>query len=196
MKIKQIIHSIKERKLYFIMAIVIFILDFVSKELIDIYMLDAGVPIIPVIGNVLVFIFTRNYGIAFGMLNNLPAIVTSIVEIMIPVIVCCAIVLISILMCGFDMKKNRISLICFSFILGGAIGNFVDRLMRGYVTDFINMGLTENIRFNYNYNVADAFITVGVFMMIIAMLFFKEDISGDSKNKNKDEDTENIDNQK
>ncbi len=193
MKIKQIINSIKERKLYFIMAIVIFIVDFVSKELIDIYMLDAGVHTIPVLGSILRFEFVKNPGIAFGMLNNLPALVTSIVEVMIPIIVCVAMVLISTLMCSFDMKKNRISLICFSFILGGAIGNFVDRLMRGYVTDFISMGFTENIRFNYIYNVADAFITIGVFIMIIAIVFLKEDIYGDDKKK---ENKKNIDNKK
>ncbi len=188
MKVKQALASIKEHKIYFIIAVAIFVLDFVSKLLIDKYMIDD--PIKPIIGNLLVFVFTKNYGVAFGMLNNLPPAVSTIVEVLIPVVVGFAIVLISVFICSLDIKKNGLSLISFSFILGGAIGNFVDRLMRGYVTDFINMGLTENIRFNYNYNIADAFITVGVFLMIIAIIFLKEDISNDSKDSN----TRNSDN--
>ena len=43
------------------------------------------------------------------------------------------------------------------------------------------MGFNEKIRFPYNYNVADAFITVGVIIMIIAMLVFKEDIANENK---------------
>ncbi len=181
MKVRQAVDAIKERKIYFIIAIAIFILDFVSKYFVDKYMIDD--PIKPIIGNLLIFVFTKNYGVAFGMLNNLPPAITSIVEILIPTIVGIAIVLISVFICSLDMKKSKISLISFSFILGGAIGNFVDRLMRGYVTDFINMGFNEQIRFNYNYNIADAFITIGVFMMMIAIIFLKEDISSDNAAK-------------
>ena len=179
MKIKQYLNSIKEHKIYFIFAIIIFIIDFISKYFIDKYMQDNQVKYI--IGDLLIFIYTRNYGVAFGILNNLPPVISSIVEFIIPMIVGLAIIIITLLMCKLDMKEHRVSLIAFTMILGGAIGNFIDRLMRGYVTDFINMGFNEKIRFPYNYNVADAFITVGVLIMIIAMLVFKEDIAKENK---------------
>lgn len=175
MKIKQCINSIKGHKIYFVFAIIIFIVDFISKYFVEKYMLDD--PVKHIIGDLLIFIYTRNYGVAFGMLNNMPPVISTIVEFIIPIIVGIAIIVISIFICRLDIKKYRISLIAFTLILGGAIGNFIDRLMRGYVTDFINMGLNEKIRFPYNYNIADACITIGVGIMIIAMFVFKEDIS-------------------
>jgi signal peptidase II len=56
-----------------------------------------------------------------------------------------------------------------SLILGGALGNFIDRVFRGEVVDFINVYI-----FTYNYpifNIADAALVVGAFTIIIMTLF-------------------------
>jgi signal peptidase II len=57
----------------------------------------------------------------------------------------------------------------FSFILGGALGNLIDRIADGRVTDFIDWYAG-----NYHwptFNVADSFITVGVALLIIEGIF-------------------------
>lgn len=63
-------------------------------------------------------------------------------------------------------RENKLLAISLSFILGGAIGNFIDRIFRGEVVDFLDF-----IIFNYDYpifNVADSSLVVGVILVLIA----------------------------
>lgn len=61
-----------------------------------------------------------------------------------------------------------------SLVLGGAVGNLVDRILLGYVTDFIQVRFTGVPFFDPfpSFNVADAAITVGAALLIIDSLFF------------------------
>ena len=57
----------------------------------------------------------------------------------------------------------------FSLIIGGAIGNFIDRVLRNYVTDFIDFYIKE---WHFaTFNVADSAICVGVFLVILHVIF-------------------------
>ena len=67
--------------------------------------------------------------------------------------------------------KDRIGVIVFGLLIGGAIGNLVDRLRFGYVIDFIDMGI-GNLRW-FTYNLADAFITVGAIFLLAHEVFRK-----------------------
>jgi signal peptidase II len=71
-------------------------------------------------------------------------------------------------------SKNLIQKISLSFILGGAIGNFIDRLVKGSVTDFLDFYLG---RFHFwTFNVADTFIVIGTILLAFYLLFiYKED---------------------
>lgn len=60
-----------------------------------------------------------------------------------------------------------------SFILGGAIGNFIDRFFHGFVTDFFDFRLINFAIFN----IADVFITIGGILFCICILFSKDDES-------------------
>ena len=63
---------------------------------------------------------------------------------------------------------NKVS-IC--LIAGGALGNFADRVTRGYVVDMIDVNL-----FNYPvFNVADCFIVVGAILMCVYILFYSSE---------------------
>jgi len=64
---------------------------------------------------------------------------------------------------------NRLSL---GLIIGGAIGNGIDRALFGAVTDFIDF---SDIGFRWVFNIADSAITVGVIGLIIASFVFKEE---------------------
>lgn len=59
-----------------------------------------------------------------------------------------------------------------ALVLGGAIGNLIDRVRSGYVTDFIQVYLGETLGYFPSFNVADAAISVGAVLLIIDALFF------------------------
>lgn len=66
-----------------------------------------------------------------------------------------------------------------ALVLGGAIGNLIDRIRFGYVTDFIQVYLGEAIGYFPSFNVADSAITAGAALLIVDALFF----SGRSEKK-------------
>lgn len=68
-------------------------------------------------------------------------------------------------------KLNLGEIIGLSFISGGAIGNLIDRLFLGYVIDFIQFDFITFPIFNF----ADIFINIGVIILLISNLFFKND---------------------
>lgn len=71
--------------------------------------------------------------------------------------------------------RDRIGVIVFGFIIGGALGNFIDRIRLHHVIDFIDMGI-GNLRW-FTYNPADAFITIGAFYLIVRELFIQKKIT-------------------
>ena len=68
-----------------------------------------------------------------------------------------------------DFKKdNKINIISFSLIIGGLLGNLIDRIFRGYVIDYLNFYI-----FKYDFpvfNFADCLIVIGVIILIIRLL--------------------------
>ena len=69
-------------------------------------------------------------------------------------------------------KENKRNIIAFSLVFGGLFGNLIDRLIHGYVIDFIDFYVL-----NYNYpifNLADSFICIGILMVLYA-IFLGED---------------------
>ncbi|MEI0447548.1 signal peptidase II [Brachyspira intermedia] len=188
-KLNRIIEEIKQKKIYFLIALLIFIADTVSKYFIDKYLQETIIK--RVIGDILIFIYTRNYGVSFGFLNNVPETIQHIIPELLKVIVFIAMIVIFFIMLSINVKKQRLSMIGFTMVLGGAMGNLVDRIMRGYVTDFISMGFNETIRFPYNYNIADASITIGICIIAIGVFFFKEDFD---KKKNIESDNSSTEN--
>ncbi|WP_371395582.1 signal peptidase II [Fretibacter rubidus] len=74
-------------------------------------------------------------------------------------IMCC------VLIYALTKTYDRLSKLAIALIIGGAIGNGIDRALFGAVTDFINF---SDIGFHYVFNVADSAITVGVVVLIVA----------------------------
>lgn len=68
------------------------------------------------------------------------------------------------------LKEEKIwNIVAYSMILGGAIGNILDRILRGEVVDFIDIGINENLRW-FVFNGADVFITIGILMLLMDSL--------------------------
>ena len=67
------------------------------------------------------------------------------------------------------IKSNYFEKILYSIILGGALGNFYDRIVYFAVPDFIDIHYQ---RFHwFTFNIADIFITIGILLLIIKELF-------------------------
>lgn len=82
------------------------------------------------------------------------------------------ITVIAIIVVAWLMWKNKTAawmMTGLSLIMAGAVGNFIDRLSQGYVVDMFAL---QNVNFPV-FNVADACLTIGVFIMLIVVL--KED---------------------
>lgn len=119
---------------------------------------------IVVIGGYFDLEYTRNPGAAFGILADrdspwrLPFFV---------VVSLFAIVAILLMLRGVD-RRDQLAIWALSLIAGGAIGNFIDRLQHGWVIDFIVWKYGDQYRWP-TFNIADAFITLGVSLLIVQM---------------------------
>ena len=97
--------------------------------------------------------FVKNYGAAFNILSG-SRIFLSLISI-----------LFSILLIYLIFRKNTLNsfdLYSYSFILGGTIGNGIDRIYRGFVIDFINLNI---INFPV-FNIADICINIGFIILL------------------------------
>ncbi len=125
---------------------------------------------ITVIKSLLNITFCANTGAAFGMMGSgrIPLIFVSLVFL-------------SYLI--FELKKNisnKTMTLFLTFVIGGLLGNLIDRIFRGYVVDFINLSI-----FNPVFNVSDIFISIGCVLVIILML--KEEVNANKSRKRKSE---------
>lgn len=149
-------------------------LDQLTKWLAVIYL--QGEPSFPLWQDVLHFTFHTNKGAAFGMLSNHRWVFMLFSAI--------AIVALLVYLIRFRPKSKWIQ-IALAMIVGGGIGNMIDRFFLGYVIDFIDFTLIDFAIFN----VADSFVTVGAFMVMGYLIF---DIISESKQKKKAEVQENV----
>lgn len=102
--------------------------------------------------------YTENTGAGFGMFSGNTTALTVITAIVIVAI------LIYLILAQKESMWLRISLL---FIASGGIGNLVDRIGLGYVRDFIKFDFWESFAI---FNIADSFVTVGVFMLIAVLI--------------------------
>ncbi len=71
--------------------------------------------------------------------------------------------------------QGKVAALGFGLILGGAVGNFLDRLAFGYVTDFFDLDTPiEWVRSFPVFNVADSALSVGVVLMVLAMVWKRD----------------------
>ncbi|MGM9979793.1 MAG: signal peptidase II [Turicibacter bilis] len=112
---------------------------------------------ISVIDNFLYITSHRNEGAAWGILQGK--------MIFFYVVTLVVIGLVILWIRKLDIKKEKLLVIALSLILGGALGNFIDRVMYQHVVDFINTYI-----FGYDFpifNIADSALCIGVFLMAV-----------------------------
>ncbi|MGE7860407.1 lipoprotein signal peptidase LspA [Bacillus mobilis] len=143
--------------IYYVIALFVIAIDQISKWLI-VKNMELGTSI-PIIDNVLYITSHRNRGAAWGILENKMWFFYIITVVFVTFIV--------IYMKKYA-KTDKLLGISLGLILGGAIGNFIDRVFRQEVVDFIHVYI-----FSYNYpvfNIADSALCIGVVLIIIQTL--------------------------
>ena len=144
---------LKKKLLPFLVFSSVVLLDYITKKLIEIYVKPYEV--------INVFPFLRivnikNTGAAFGLFANLGNNIFIIISLI-------AIILIILYLLRTDDKIETLSL---SMILGGAIGNLIDRVTISQVIDFIDFFVGK---WHWPaFNVADSALTIGIFLFLLA----------------------------
>jgi len=122
-----------------------------------------GKPTMTAITNILEFGYTENHGMVFGI-NNRQENKTS-KNLLLTVRI-----LMSIGLVGYIILKRKNSLLLhlpLLLILSGAIGNVIDSLRFGHVIDFIHMHIGTVLDWPFLFNVADAYVSIGMVILII-----------------------------
>lgn len=148
------------KKKELILTVIFLLLDVISKLLINKYIsLNSSYK---VINNFFYITKVYNDGASWSIMSGMQLIL----------IIISILVLIGLLYYERKFIKNRRNIIAFSLLYGGILGNLFNRIINGYVIDFLDFKI-----FSYDYpvfNLADTFIVIGIFLIIIA-IFKKED---------------------
>lgn len=151
----------RHRRWFLAAALVTLIADQLSKSFVrSILPLGASVPLFP---NILHITHTQNPGAAFGLFPNSTSLL-----IVIAILVC--VLFIWIGRQGFDRRRIAIAT---GMMLGGALGNLIDRVRFGAVTDFID------IRVWPVFNIADTALTSGAFLLLVWGILLSEKSAGE-----------------
>ena len=148
---QKLLSYLKKYWLVYLIIVITLAIDLISKFIFN----DVNKVLIK---NVLSFTSTKNTGGAFSMLNNHTAllVVFSIIFLLFLVVVD-----------KFYKSSSKLYLISYSLIISGAIGNLIDRVLFGYVRDFIRLDFMDFTNINTVFNFADICITIGVTLMLV-----------------------------
>ncbi|WP_435924953.1 signal peptidase II [Paenibacillus sp. DYY-L-2] len=144
--------------IYFLIALIVFLVDQGTK-----YLIATGLSIgeqIPVIGDFFLITSHRNTGAAFGILEGKRWFFIVITTVVVAGIVW--------YITKIKSSPNKLLPTALSLVLGGAVGNFLDRAVSGEVVDFL--------QFNFGsytfpiFNVADSCIVIGVALIVLDSL--------------------------
>ena len=144
------------------LIIISILIDFFSKIYIS-NLLDDNETII--FTNYIILEKFYNKGIAFSIFNSDSALINYIILLIIILVIA---FITRLFLTQFNkLKKNEV--IAYSLIIGGAVGNMIDRIMHGYVLDFIFIHY-NSFYFPAIFNLADVSISLGVFFLLLAYL--------------------------
>lgn len=145
--------------LFWITATIILLIDQGTKYIVKSTMsLYESIPVIP---NIFHLTYIENPGAAFGLFANQRVFFVIITLI----------ILVSIIYFYYKLKGNHLLLrIALGMVVGGAIGNLIDRLKMGVVTDFFDFRIWPV------FNIADTAIVLGMIYIAYQLLFHGEEI--------------------
>ncbi|MFC1809611.1 signal peptidase II [Candidatus Omnitrophota bacterium] len=141
-----------------LVSFIIIVVDQVSKYLVNDFF-SSHPESLSLIPNIFHLTYVENTGVAFGMFRNHPIILAVIIFISLLLLICYAV----------KSHQGKVYFyLAYGFILGGAFGNIIDRMRLGFVVDFLDFRIWPV------FNLADTFISIGVGLVILEMLFHQE----------------------
>jgi signal peptidase II len=147
---------------YLLLMLAVVVLDQASKAVVV-----RAIPLhdyVPLVDGLLSLSHVRNHGAAFGLLSdwNLPY-----QSLLLSALSLAALVAIAVYFLRLP-KAARLPRLSLSLVLGGAVGNLIDRVRLGYVVDFVHVYWRD---FQWpDFNVADSAITIGVALLVVDIL--------------------------
>ena len=160
--------SLKAFFLNFTILITVFLIDRISKfYILKLAEVESSVDIY--VTSYLNLFLIWNKGIAFGLLSMNESMIYNTITLMIGLII--------IFILFMMWKNDNIQRYFLALVAGGALGNLYDRIVYTAVPDFIDLHFHGFHWFVFN--VADIFITVGVFCLILVELFYNNKITNE-----------------
>ncbi len=151
-----------------VLCLMLLVVDQITKALAVSFLKPSGS--ITVIDKILDFTYVENTGIAFGMLKGMHYIVLPIT-----IVISALCILFAVKAYQKDYKKLSLALMV---ITSGAIGNMIDKILNGFVIDFIELKFISFPVFNF----ADICVTLGAALFAVIILFTKDgDFFADKK---------------
>ncbi|MDR7869877.1 MAG: signal peptidase II [Tissierellaceae bacterium] len=149
----------------FILTVIIIILDQASKSAAIKYLKHQRPKVI--IENFLQLNYVENRGAAFGILQGK--------RVLFLIITIAVVLIITFYLVKYYNQMNTFTRISFAMLIGGAIGNLIDRIRLGYVVDFISVKLLNLYDFPV-FNVADICVVISTIFIVYLVLFDKLEI--------------------
>jgi signal peptidase II len=151
----------RHHPLFIGLAMIVVLIDQVSKWLVTSYISPhQGLAVIPGFFNL---VLVKNRGMAFGILNQTNQGLAPFF------LLATTIAAIGVIIFFYWLKRKRVWLtVGLSLILGGAVGNVIDRIQLGYVIDFLDFHLAH-----YHwpaFNMADSAVTAGTFWLLFNVI--------------------------
>ena len=159
LKKRKIDYLNRHNLLFLIIVIVTFSLDRISKfKIINNFNENTYF-----INDFINFDLIWNIGIGFGLLSTSSSILYEIVTLVVGLVI--------LILTYISIKSDKFDKYTFAIVIGGALGNFYDRLIYKAVPDFIDLHYANFHWFTFN--VADIFISVGIIFFIMKGYFVK-----------------------
>lgn len=164
----------RKNKMPFV-ALLIAAVIVLADQLIKFFVLNELKPIgtVKVIDGVFNLTYVENRGVAFGIFQDMRWVFVAVT---------CILLFLIIFYMFRKRPKGKLFYICAGMIIGGGGGNLIDRLVHGYVVDYLAVSFFPPVC-----NFADYCITIGVFILVIYIIFFSDLLNSKEEYEEEDE---------
>ena len=164
----------RKNKMPFV-ALLIAAVIVLADQIIKFFVLNELKPIgtVKVIDGVFNLTYVENRGVAFGIFQDMRWVFVAVT---------CILLFLIIFYMFKKRPKGKLFYICAGMIIGGGVGNLIDRLVHGYVVDYLAVSFFPPVC-----NFADYCITIGVFILLIYVIFFSDLLNSKEKYEEEDE---------